>query len=92
MVAGVIGDEIFIENIREEFEGDILPEESLKMDFSTLLSVVANWYEIDVEALRTLGSDRRASQIRAVMAHLARNIGGVSIQEVAKFCGRAKTP
>ena len=61
----------------------------LFIDLKTLISVVADWHEIDVEVLRTLGNDRRATQIRGMMAHLARSTTSVSLKDVANFCGRA---
>jgi len=89
MIAGIVGNDLFIESMREEYSNTgkecILSEITLLQ----LLETVADWYKIDVKALSLLGNDRRASRIRAVAAYLARRIQGVSLKQVADIFGRA---
>lgn len=85
---GVIGEDRFIEKVLEKpaiLYGNTLP----KIKLETFLSSVAECFEIDTSALASLGNDRKASRIRAVTAHLVREFGGISLKEVAEFCGRA---
>jgi putative transposase len=90
IAAGAIGDDLFIENIREEYDQNrAIKDNPFEINLKTLLKVVADWYKIDVEAFSVLGNNRRASQIRSVIAHLARSVVGVTLKEVADICGRA---
>ncbi len=91
MKAGIIADDLLSENIREKFDSYVINEiRPVRINLKILLTVVADWYQIDISTFPTLGNTRRASQIRGVMAHLARSIGGVSLKEVAEVCGRAE--
>lgn len=89
ITAGIIGDELFIDSVREEYDNNFKEVNPIAITLNTLLGVVADWYKIDLGSLPLLGKDRKASQIRAVIAHLARSLGGVSLKEVADVCGRA---
>lgn len=58
---GIVGDDLFIEKMREENNRhNCRVSETIEIDLNTLLSVVADWHEIDVEGLRTLENDRKA--------------------------------
>jgi REP element-mobilizing transposase RayT len=83
--AGIIGDDLFIERMLEE--GDLGRENrGLKIDLKTLLSVVVNWYDIDLKMLRAQDNNRRTSQIRAIVTFLARDIcNEISLKEIASF-------
>lgn len=90
MEAGVIGDDLFIESMREECgSNNITKDKPLEISLTRLLETVADWDKISVEAFPILGNDRRASRIRAVTAYLARSTQGVSLKEVAALCKRA---
>jgi putative transposase len=94
IAAGVIGDDLFIEKMSVDSEeysdcAGMSLSKPLEIDLKTLLSIVANRYEMDVEALRTLGNNREASHLRGMIAYLARSATRVSLKEVAVFCGRA---
>ena len=89
MAAGIIGNDLFIESVREEYSNIVTKDILLEITLSQLLETVADWYKIDVKAFSILGNDRRASRIRAVTAYLARSIQGVSLKQVADLCGRA---
>jgi putative transposase len=90
MATGVIGDDLFIESVRQESGSPNASEDKLlEVSLTQLLEAVADWYKIKVETFPVLGNDRKASRIRAVAAHLARSIQGVSLKEVADVCCRA---
>jgi len=84
---GILGDDEFIERVRDNFEksGEL---DLLTTDFETLLSLICDCYDTDVEELQKPGMNHRSSHIRSVMALLARDFEGVTLQELADFCGR----
>ena len=50
MVAGVIGDDLFIESVRQERGSNNATEDKpLEVSLTQLLKAVADWYKIDVE-------------------------------------------
>lgn len=89
ITAGVVAEDAFIENMSKRHDEETITNEQIKIDIKTLLSVIANWYNINVEAFPNLGNDRRASLIRSVAAHLARYIGGITLKEIAIVFDRA---
>lgn len=89
MAAGIVGNDLFIESMQREC-GKIANENMLfEVTLTQLLETVADWYKIDIKAFSTLGTNRRASRIRAMTAYLARSIQGVSLKQVAVICDRA---
>lgn len=92
IAVGVIGDDLFIERMREQGDYDQGENELLEIDLKTLLSVVTNWYNVDVKTLQTTDSDRRTAQIRAIVTLLARNISReISLKEIARFFCRTES-
>lgn len=84
---GILGDEEFIENIKDNFDksGD---KELVVTDLDTLLDIVSDWYEIEIDELQKPGMNRRISHIRSITALLARDYEGITLRELADFCGR----
>ena len=84
---GILGDDEFIERVKEDFEKSV-EVDMLTTDLETLLSLICDCYDTDVEELQKPGMNRRGSHIRSVLALLVRDIEGVTLQELADFCGR----
>lgn len=87
MAQGIVGDDVFIKQVEQANLDSVV--KPLTMDLKSLVSVVTNWYGVSSEILLTPGIERKPAHIRAVIAFLARNIKGVSLRELADFCGRA---
>lgn len=88
---GILGDEIFIKKIQDETS--IKGKENISklpiINLTILISVITKWYSIDIKILQTPGIRRRESHIRAVMSLLVRDTQGLSLRELADFCGRS---
>lgn len=84
---GILGDDEFIERVKGQFE-QTEEIDLVTVDLETLLSHVCDWYKIDAVELKKTGMNRRSSHIRSVTALLAREFEGVTLEELAKFCGR----
>lgn len=84
---GILGDDDYIREKQEEFE-NTENMQGMKIDLNTLVSVVTGRYEIDGKVLRKPGTERKLAHIRALLALLARDVAGVTLQDVADFCGR----
>jgi putative transposase len=85
---GILGDEMFIEQMREETESG----EDNKMfttDLNTLISFVTGWYGIEAAMLQTPGIGREMAHIRAMTALLAKECNGVNLRELDTCFGRA---
>ena len=60
---GVIGDDLLLESIREEYLGsNATGDIPLEISLPQLLEAVADWYKIDGETFPVLGNDRKASR------------------------------
>ena len=63
-----------IESVRKGYDINApTKNKSYTITLNTLLRVVADLHGIDVESFPVLGKDRRASQIRGILAYLARS-------------------
>jgi len=90
MTQGIVGDDIFIKQVKQvEQANEDSCTKPLVMDLQTLVSVVTRWFGVNSEILVAPGIERKPAHIRAVAAYLARDIKGVSLRELADFCGRA---
>lgn len=83
---GILGDDTFIEKMRDE--SNHRNNGLLLIDLKTLVSVITDYYEINVEMLKTSKIERKTSHIRAVMALLVRDSKGMSLRELADFLYR----
>ncbi len=90
IASGIIADDEFIESIEARSINHSSVAKSSKIDLRILVEIIADWYGVNVQTISSLGCDRKASKIRAVIAYLVRYTGGITIKEVAVFCKRAE--
>ena len=80
----ILDDDEFIKKINTKYNNKL----SSNISFEILISVVKKKYEIDLNFLQKLGMDRKSTHIRAVIALIARDTEGVTLEKLAKFFGR----
>jgi putative transposase len=90
IASGIIADDEFIESIEAKCINHTSVAKSSKIDLRILVEIIADWYGVNVQTISSLGCDRKASKIRAVIAYLVRYTEGITIKEVAVFCRRAE--
>jgi putative transposase len=87
-VKGILGDEVFIKNVQKDIN-NTEDEELYAIDVSILISVITDWYSVDIEMLQRPGIERKMAHIRSMAALLAREVGGISLRELDSLFRRA---
>ena len=92
IAAGIIGDDLFIEKMREQDNDYFRESKLLEVDLKTPLTVVMDSYNVDLKTLQTSGNNYKISEIRAVVTFLARSAcRKISLKEIACFFSRTDT-
>lgn len=84
---GILGDEMFIARSKNKTT-NVMDENLYAIDLSTLLSIITEWYNVEVGMLQTPGVERRMAYIRSMGALLAREMEGISLNELDAFFRR----
>jgi len=82
----LLGDESFIELIHRTAKAE--SPHFYEVSFAELVSCISSLFELPEEILFSSSRDRRGASGRAVVAYLARELGGIRLKDVAEYFKR----
>jgi len=81
-----LGDDHFVERVTRTIESD--DPRTVRIKLEEIEKIVCRQYDLSVEILQSRSKEHSGSFGRAVVAHLAQELGGIKLNEVANRYGR----
>ncbi len=82
---GILGGEVFIDQVAKQTK---LADHRKKITVESLLDVVGRHYKCEPASLQAGERDLRSSHVRAMTAYLAKEVRGVTLEELAVYFGQ----